>query len=289
MLGGRPGGRRRPAAGCGVLPGPRSAVGRRPESADHPERRAGARRSPTSRSPRSRWPPTSIPGVSATPTRSPPGGPRSSSAATVRMLGSASIDLAGVASGRLGVFLQANLHPWDWYPGAALVRGAGGVAEVVSHDGNHWQIAGNARAVAETAAALRRGKPMIATRTRRRGSAQPNASGRLSPQNGSRGHGQSKGWSGVSATAGPSEQSASVGTKLGVEPGPGGAGAGLGHRRRRRSADRHRGRDRRRARRGRDGGRRHGGALVARRRRRPGRRSGGGDDRPRRQRPDLAA
>ena len=45
-----------------------------------------------------------------------------SAAATVRMLGSASIDLAGVASGRLGVFLQANLHPWDWYPGAALVQ-----------------------------------------------------------------------------------------------------------------------------------------------------------------------
>jgi fructose-1,6-bisphosphatase/inositol monophosphatase family enzyme len=78
-----------------------------------------------------------------------------SAAATVRMLGSASIDLAGVASGRLGVFLQANLHPWDWYPGAALVIGAGGVAEVVRHEGNDWQIAGNARAVAETAAALR--------------------------------------------------------------------------------------------------------------------------------------
>ena len=50
-------------------------------------------------------------------------------AATVRMLGSASVDLAEVASGRLGIFLQANLHPWDWYPGAALVLGAGGVAE----------------------------------------------------------------------------------------------------------------------------------------------------------------
>lgn len=80
-----------------------------------------------------------------------------SAAATVRVLGSASIDLAGVASGRLGVFLQANLHPWDWHPGAALVQGAGGVTEVVPHDGNEWQIAGNARAVAETAAALRSG------------------------------------------------------------------------------------------------------------------------------------
>ena len=53
-------------------------------------------------------------------------------AATVRMLGSASVDLAGVASGRLGIFLQANLHPWDWVPGAALVIGAGGVAEEVT-------------------------------------------------------------------------------------------------------------------------------------------------------------
>ncbi len=77
-----------------------------------------------------------------------------SGAATVRMLGSASIDLASVASGRLGVFLQANLHPWDWYPGAALVRGAGGVAEVVEHCGNRWQIAGNARSVAEAAEAI---------------------------------------------------------------------------------------------------------------------------------------
>jgi myo-inositol-1(or 4)-monophosphatase len=78
-----------------------------------------------------------------------------SAAATVRVLGSASIDLAGVASGRLGVFLQANLHPWDWFPGVALVEGVGGVAEVVRHAGNAWQIAGNARAVAETADALR--------------------------------------------------------------------------------------------------------------------------------------
>ena len=63
------------------------------------------------------------------------------------MLGSASVDLAGVATGRVGVFLQANLHPWDWFPGAALVLGAGGTAEVVELDGNRWQVAGNAQAV----------------------------------------------------------------------------------------------------------------------------------------------
>src|SRR5215217_3644856 len=77
-----------------------------------------------------------------------------SAAATVRMLGSASVDLAGVASGRLGIFLQANLSPWDWYPGAALVIGAGGVAETLQIGGNLWQIAGNRQSVAETKAAL---------------------------------------------------------------------------------------------------------------------------------------
>ena len=35
--------------------------------------------------------------------------------------------LLALLSSRLGVFLQANLNGWDWYPGAALVIGAGGV------------------------------------------------------------------------------------------------------------------------------------------------------------------
>ena len=76
-------------------------------------------------------------------------------AATVRMLGSASVDLAGVASGRLGIFLQANLYPWDWVPGAALVIGAGGVAQEVSVQGVSWQVAGNRQAVADASEALR--------------------------------------------------------------------------------------------------------------------------------------
>jgi myo-inositol-1(or 4)-monophosphatase len=80
-----------------------------------------------------------------------------SGAATVRMLGSASVDLAGVATGRVGIFLQANLNPWDWVPGAALVIGAGGVAEEFPIDGVRWQIAGNRQSVADASAALRRG------------------------------------------------------------------------------------------------------------------------------------
>jgi myo-inositol-1(or 4)-monophosphatase len=78
-----------------------------------------------------------------------------SAAAAVRMFGSASVDLGGVASGRIGVFLQANLHPWDWYPGAALVLGAGGVAEEVEVGTTTWQVAGNRQSVAETVAELR--------------------------------------------------------------------------------------------------------------------------------------
>jgi myo-inositol-1(or 4)-monophosphatase len=70
-------------------------------------------------------------------------------AATMRMLGSSSIDLSYVSGSRLGLFLQAQCLPWDWYPGAALVRAAGGVAEVVERDGLRWHVAGNAQAVAE--------------------------------------------------------------------------------------------------------------------------------------------
>jgi len=80
-------------------------------------------------------------------------------AAAVRMLGSASVDLAGVASGRLGVFLQGNLHPWDWYPGAALVLGAGGAAVEVPVGDITWQVAGNARAVEDARTALTSAAP----------------------------------------------------------------------------------------------------------------------------------
>jgi myo-inositol-1(or 4)-monophosphatase len=80
-------------------------------------------------------------------------------AATVRILGSASVDMAGVASSWFGVFLQANLNGWDWYPGAALVIGAGGVAEELLVGENRWQVAGNAETVDEVKAALENSPP----------------------------------------------------------------------------------------------------------------------------------
>jgi fructose-1,6-bisphosphatase/inositol monophosphatase family enzyme len=72
-------------------------------------------------------------------------------AATVRMLGSGSVELASVAAGRLGAVLHTNSAPWDWLPGAALVRGAGGAAEVVEAHGNSWHIAGCRTVVDEIA------------------------------------------------------------------------------------------------------------------------------------------
>jgi fructose-1,6-bisphosphatase/inositol monophosphatase family enzyme len=70
-------------------------------------------------------------------------------AATVRMLGSGSVELAAVASGRLGVWAQIDSLPWDWLPGSALVLAAGGAAEVLEVDGHRWHVAGNRRAVAD--------------------------------------------------------------------------------------------------------------------------------------------
>jgi len=75
-------------------------------------------------------------------------------AATVRMLGSGSVELAAVAAGRLGASIQSDSLPWDWLPGAALVRGAGGAAEVIEAAGHRWNVAGNRRTVDEIAARL---------------------------------------------------------------------------------------------------------------------------------------
>jgi fructose-1,6-bisphosphatase/inositol monophosphatase family enzyme len=77
-------------------------------------------------------------------------------AATVRMLGSGSVEMAAVAAGRIGLSFQADSLPWDWLPGAALVLAAGGAAEVIEVSGHRWHLAGNRRAVDEAAALLQR-------------------------------------------------------------------------------------------------------------------------------------
>lgn len=75
-------------------------------------------------------------------------------AATVRMLGSGSIELAAVAAARLGAWAQIDSLDWDWLPGVALVEGAGGVTAVIEASGHRWHLAGSAQAVAEISALI---------------------------------------------------------------------------------------------------------------------------------------
>ena len=75
-------------------------------------------------------------------------------AASVRIIGSGSIELAAVAAGRLGVWLHADPPLWDWLPGAALVLGLGGTTEVFDYGGHRWHAAGPATAVDQVRAAV---------------------------------------------------------------------------------------------------------------------------------------
>ncbi|HSJ74309.1 MAG TPA: inositol monophosphatase family protein, partial [Miltoncostaeaceae bacterium] len=47
----------------------------------------------------------------------------------VRRFGSAAIDLAWVACGRLDGYYERGLNPWDWAAGRLIVREAGGIVE----------------------------------------------------------------------------------------------------------------------------------------------------------------
>jgi myo-inositol-1(or 4)-monophosphatase len=75
-------------------------------------------------------------------------------AATLRMLGSGSLDLIAVARGQLGVFVQHSVAPWDWYPSTAILRGVGGATRRLEAAGVEWSVAGAPTAVAEVCAAL---------------------------------------------------------------------------------------------------------------------------------------
>ncbi|UDY22187.1 inositol monophosphatase family protein [Nocardioides sp. Kera G14] len=75
-------------------------------------------------------------------------------AATQRMLGSGSMDMAAVAQGQLHLFCQHTVPLWDRLPGEALILGAGGVARQVEAAGKLWSVIGAPTAVAEALAAL---------------------------------------------------------------------------------------------------------------------------------------
>ncbi len=58
----------------------------------------------------------------------------------MRRAGSAALDLAYVAAGRVDGFWELGLSPWDWAAGAVLVREAGG--RVTAMDGQPWSLRG---------------------------------------------------------------------------------------------------------------------------------------------------
>lgn len=56
----------------------------------------------------------------------------------LRRAGSACLDMAYLAAGRLDGYWEMNLAPWDWAAGSLLVREAGGV--VTNLDGGPWDL-----------------------------------------------------------------------------------------------------------------------------------------------------
>lgn len=74
--------------------------------------------------------------------------------ATSRIRGSGSLELAWVASGRIDVWLQRDVLPWDWVPGSLLVTEAGGSSVVHDREDGFWHAAGTSSAVNSLAGLL---------------------------------------------------------------------------------------------------------------------------------------
>ncbi len=77
-----------------------------------------------------------------------------SGVATLRMMGSGTMDAVAIAQGRCDVLFQHSVPDWDRLPGAAIIRGVGGESRVVHAAGVDWHVAGVPTAVAEVCAAL---------------------------------------------------------------------------------------------------------------------------------------
>jgi myo-inositol-1(or 4)-monophosphatase len=77
-----------------------------------------------------------------------------SGVATLRMLGSGTMDQMAVAQGQMDVLFQHTVPGWDWYPGSAIVRGVGGAARRTTAGGVEWSVSGAPTAVAEVCARL---------------------------------------------------------------------------------------------------------------------------------------
>lgn len=75
----------------------------------------------------------------------------------IRRIGAASLDLCGVAAGRLDGYWETGLHPWDHAAGALIAREAGAHVEGLLPDtpaGGDFLLAANPGLLAELRAAL---------------------------------------------------------------------------------------------------------------------------------------
>jgi len=64
---------------------------------------------------------------------------------SLRAAGSGTLELAWVAAGRLDAWVQADVEPWDWHPGALLVAEAGGAVR----EAGRWRVAAGSAALAD--------------------------------------------------------------------------------------------------------------------------------------------
>lgn len=78
-------------------------------------------------------------------------------AATLRSLGSGTLDAMAVAQGQLHVWCQHSVPAWDWLPGMAILRGLGGAARRTTAAGVEWSVVGAPTAVDEVCLALEDG------------------------------------------------------------------------------------------------------------------------------------
>ncbi len=69
--------------------------------------------------------------------------------ATLRMMGSGTMDAMAIAQGHCDVLFQHSVPDWDRLPGAAIICGVGGVSRLVQAAGVTWHVAGVTSAVAE--------------------------------------------------------------------------------------------------------------------------------------------
>lgn len=72
-----------------------------------------------------------------------------SGVATLRMMGSGTLDAMAIARGHCDVLFQHSVPDWDRLPGAAIIRGVGGESRVLHAAGVDWHVAGVPGAVAE--------------------------------------------------------------------------------------------------------------------------------------------